>query len=214
MTSANSQPSRLPTVCQQHVADLLASGTRKILGIVAPPGAGKSTLAHVLQVEFGGRVQVVPMDGFHLANSELERLGRRGRKGAPDTFDAAGYINLLRRLKHQSADEVVYAPEFRRDIEEAIAGALPISAQTPLIVTEGNYLLQTEAPWCQVREVIDEIWYLDVPQDLRCDRLLARHMQFGRTHQQAQDWIASTDEPNAVRIAQFRQRADVQIDWV
>jgi len=214
MTHQTPQQPSLPAVCQERVAQLLASGRRKILGIVAPPGAGKSTLAQALQIHLGGLVQVVPMDGFHLANSELARLGRRGRKGAPDTFDAAGYVNLLRRLQHQSADEVVYAPDFRRDIEEAIAGALPIDAQTPLIVTEGNYLLQAEAPWCQVREVVDEIWYLDVPQDLRWDRLLARHMQFGRTRQQALDWIASTDEPNAVRIAQCRQRADVLVDWV
>jgi pantothenate kinase len=214
MTPLSNQQHTLPPVCQQRVAQLLASGTRKILAIAAPPGAGKSMLAQALQNHLGDLVQVVPMDGFHLANSELARLGRRGRKGAPDTFDAAGYVNLLRRLRHQSADEVVYAPDFRRDIEEAIAGALPIDAQTPLIVTEGNYLLQAEAPWCQVREVVDEIWYLDVPQDLRWARLLARHMQFGRTRQQAQDWIASTDEPNAVRIAQCRQQADVLIEWV
>jgi len=214
MTRPDSQLISLPAVCQQRVAHLLASGTRKILGLVAPPGAGKSTLAQALQTHLGELVQVVPMDGFHLANSELERLGRRCRKGAPDTFDAAGYVNLLRRLRHQSADEVVYAPDFRRDIEEAIAGALPIYAHTPLIVTEGNYLLQTEAPWCQVREVVDELWYLDVPQDLRQARLLARHMQFGRTRQEAQDWIASTDEPNAVRIDQCRQQADVLIDWI
>jgi len=214
MTTPTPQQLTLPPVCQQRVGHLLASGTRKILGIVAPPGAGKSTLARALQAEFGDLVQVVPMDGFHLANSELERLGRRGRKGAPDTFDAAGYVNLLRRLQHQPADELVYAPDFRRDIEEAIAGALPIYAQTPLIITEGNYLLQVEEPWCQVREVVDELWYLDVPQDLRWARLLARHMQFGRTRQQAQDWITSTDEPNAVRIAQCRPRADVLIDWI
>jgi pantothenate kinase len=167
-----------------------------------------------LTAQFGAAVQVVPMDGFHLANSELERLGRHSRKGAPDTFDAAGYVNLLRRLKNQAADEVVYAPDYRREIEEGVAGALPISAQTPLIVTEGNYLLLPEAPWNQVPEVVDETWYLAVPQALRIERLLARHMKFGRTRQQGLDWIASTDEPNAVRIAQCQHRADVVVDWV
>jgi pantothenate kinase len=149
------------------------------------------------------------MDGFHLANSELERLGRRARKGAPDTFDAAGYVNLLKRIKAQRpGDEVVYAPDFRREIEEAIAGAIAVLPTTPLIITEGNYLLQDDGPWARVREVTDEVWYLDVPDDLRQARLLARHMQFGRTRQQALDWIASTDEPNALRIAKTRGLAD------
>ncbi|MBK9440805.1 MAG: nucleoside/nucleotide kinase family protein [Comamonadaceae bacterium] len=208
------QPVTLPDICLQRITSLLASGHRKILGIVAPPGAGKSTLAQRLLDQYGGAVQVVPMDGFHLANSELERLGKRSRKGAPDTFDAWGYQGLLRRIKDQAADEVVYAPDFRREIEEAIAGALPVLPDTPLIVTEGNYLLLGDSPWPQVRQALDEIWYLDVPDALRHERLLARHMHFGRSRQQALDWMASTDTPNAVRIAQTRQHADVCVPWV
>jgi len=203
----------LPEACLQRIISLIASGSRKMLGIVAAPGAGKSTLAQALQSQFAEAVQVVPMDGFHLANSELHRLGRRLRKGAPDTFDAAGYVNLLRRIHAQHPDEVVYAPEYRRELEEAIAGAIAVLPQTRLIVTEGNYLLLDDNPWCQLREVLDETWYLDVPEDLRYTRLLARHMRFGRSEQQARDWIASTDEPNAVRIAQGRARADVQLPW-
>lgn len=203
----------LPDLCRQRVTDLLASGRRRLLGIAGAPGAGKSTLAQAIAAQFGDAVQVVPMDGFHLANSELLRLGRRGRKGAPDTFDAAGYVNLLRRLKTQAADEVVYAPDFRREVEEAIAGAIAIHPATALIVTEGNYLLLEDAPWNQLPGVLDETWYLDVPEDLRYARLLARHMHFGRTEQQARDWMASTDAPNALRIAQGRSRADVGVPW-
>jgi pantothenate kinase len=196
------------------VADLLSAGTRQILAIVAPPGTGKSTLAQMLLAHYGDAVQVVPMDGFHLANSELERLGRRSRKGAPDTFDAAGYVNLLQRIKTQrEGDDVVYAPEYRRNIEEAIAGAVAVRAGTRLIITEGNYLLLDDAPWHQVREVVDDTWYLDVPDAVRQARLLARHMQFGRTQQQALDWIASTDEPNALRIALTRQHAKLCVPW-
>lgn len=203
----------LPEACQQRITQLLASGSRKILGIVATPGAGKSTLAQAIQTQWGDVVQVVPMDGFHLANSELLRLGRRNRKGAPDTFDAAGYVNLLRRIRAQRLDEVVYAPEYRREVEEAIAGAIAVLPQTQLILTEGNYLLLEDDPWCQLSDVLDETWYLDVPEDLRYSRLLARHMRFGRTEQQARDWITSTDAPNALRIAQGRARADVQLPW-
>ena len=89
------------------------------------------------------------MDGFHLANVELERLGRRGRKGAPDTFDSAGYVALLRRLLAQADDEIVYAPEFRREIEEPIANAIPVFAPTQLVITEGNYLLLDDGPWAR-----------------------------------------------------------------
>ena len=204
----------LPVVCHQRVADLLSAGTRQILAIVAQPGAGKSTLAQALLALYDDKVQVVPMDGFHLANSELERLGRRSRKGAPDTFDATGYVNLLQRIKHQQpGDAAVYAPEFRREIEEAIASAVAVQASTQLVITEGNYLLLDDAPWQQVRGVVNESWYLDVPHELRQARLLARHMQFGRTHSEALAWIASTDEPNAVRIAQTRQHASLCVPW-
>ena len=204
----------LPTVCLQRMENLLSTGTRQILAIVAQPGAGKSTLAQALLTHYGDAVQVVPMDGFHLANSELDRLGRRSRKGAPDTFDAAGFVNLLQRIKHQQqGDDAVYAPEFRREIEEAIAGAIAVRASTPLVITEGNYLLMDDAPWRQVRDVADESWYLDVPDALRHARLLSRHMHFGRSHSQALDWINSTDEPNAVRVAQTRSHASLCVTW-
>lgn len=203
----------LPGICRQRIAGLLAAGSRRMLGIVAPPGAGKSTLAQSVLAQFGTAVQVVPMDGFHLANTELQRLGRRSRKGAPDTFDATGYVSLLRRLKTQTAPELVYAPEYRRNVEEAIASAIAIEPHTRLIVTEGNYLLLDDAPWCQVQGTLDEVWYLDVAEHLRHQRLLARHIRFGRSREQAIAWIASTDAPNALRIAQTRHKADVFVAW-
>lgn len=202
-------PGTLFPKVRQRITELLAQGQRRMVGIVAEPGAGKSTLAAAIAAEFGAVVQVVPMDGFHLANGELQRLGRASRKGAPDTFDAFGYVNLLRRLRTQASDEVVYAPDFQREIEEPIAGAIAIDTSTPLIVTEGNYLLLDEAPWRQVRQLLDETWFLDVDASVRYVRLLARHMRHGRTRQQALDWIASTDEPNARRIAQTRMHANL-----
>ena len=213
-TSAWSEDHSLPAICQQRIARWLTSGERKILGLVAPPGAGKSTLAETLMAHDPQHVQGVPMDGFHLANCELARLGRQQRKGAPDTFDAAGFVNLLRRLKNQSPSETIYAPEFRRDIEEPIAGALAIAPHTTLVITEGNYLLLDDPHWVQVRAVVDEIWYLDVPDALRRERLLARHMRFGRSRAQALDWMASIDEPNAMRIAQTRQHAHLCVPWL
>jgi pantothenate kinase len=186
---------------------LIASGKRRILGIAAAPGAGKSTLAERLQQALGDQAQVVPMDGFHLANSTLQRLGRAGRKGAPDTFDAAGYVNLLRRIRGQQPGETVYAPEYRRALEEGIAGAIAIEADTPLIITEGNYLLQDDGAWAEVSGVLDETWFLDIDSDVRQQRLLERHMRFGRSKEAALEWIAVTDEPNAQRIESNRHRA-------
>lgn len=190
-----------------RVERLLADGGRKLLGLVGPPGAGKSTVAAALAAALGERAQVVPMDGFHLANVELARLGRAGRKGAPDTFDAAGYAALLQRLRAQRADEIVYAPEFRREIEEPIAGAIAVLPATQLVITEGNYLLMDEGPWAQVAALLDEIWYVEVDDDLRRRRLVERHMRFGRSEADALRWVETTDEPNARRIAATRPRA-------
>ena len=195
-------------------ADLLATlrarlqpGRRFMLGLAGAPGAGKSTVAQALLEAFEGRAVVVPMDGFHLANSELARLGLAGRKGAPCTFDAAGYVALLERLRRRADGATVYAPEFRRDIEEAIAGAIAVPDDVELVITEGNYLLLDEAPWHGVREQLDETWYVDVDPVLRRARLVERHMRFGRSEQAARDWVRDTDEPNARLIEAGRARA-------
>ncbi len=192
-----------------------APGQRRLLGLVGPPGAGKSTVAQAIADVLPAQTQIVPMDGFHLAQAELERLGRAQRKGAHDTFDSAGYVALLQRIRHQRADsdEVIYAPAFRREIEEPIAGAIPVHGATPLIVTEGNYLLLEQGAWAQVRAQLDEVWYVDVDEALRTEWLLQRHVRFGRSLQQARDWVAQTDTPNARLIAATRKRADRVLPW-
>ncbi|OUM04339.1 nucleoside/nucleotide kinase family protein [Variovorax sp. JS1663] len=197
----------IPAHDLSHIEALLADGQRKLLGLVGAPGAGKSTLAQALVQALPGRAQVVPMDGFHLAQAELQRLGRAERKGAPDTFDSAGYAALLRRLREQRAGETVYAPEFRREIEEPISGAIAVLPQTQLVITEGNYLLLDEGPWAEAAPLLDEVWYVEVDDALRLERLVRRHQQFGRSREQALAWVAQTDEPNARRIVATRARA-------
>jgi pantothenate kinase len=191
--------------------ELVADGRRAVLGIAGPPAAGKTTLAEELVAALPApSVAHVPMDGFHLADVELERLGLRDRKGAPDTFDALGYAALLRRL-HEDTDEIVYAPGFERVIEQPIAGAIPIERSARLIVTEGNYLLLDTPRWRTVRPLLSEVWYADLDQDTRMDRLIARHVRFGKPHPAAVEWATGTDELNAALIRATRDRADLVV---
>ena len=198
----------MSAVYRDRVQALLASGQRKILGIAGAPGSGKSTLAQALLEQAGERAVVLPMDGYHLANAELARLGRAMRKGAEDTFDSAGYVHLLARLRQQQADEVIYAPQFLREIEEAIAGSIAIPADTRLIITEGNYLLLDRGHWSRVRPLLDEVWYVEVDPAVRLQRLIARHVQFGRSPEEAEAWVMHSDEINAALIETTRSRAD------
>ena len=195
---------------QPFVSDarrLIAPGQRRILGITGAPGAGKSTLAARLVEALEGQAVLVGLDAFHLSNAELDRLGRRERKGAPDTFDAAGYRNLLRRLRDRS-DPVVYAAEFDRSIEESIACTVPVPREVPLIVTEGNYLLAEVDPWLGTSELLDECWYVEPGEEVRIDRLIARHLRFGRDLAEARSRSLGSDQRNAEFIAGTRERAD------
>lgn len=192
---------------------LVAAGGRRLLGLTGAPGAGKSTTAEALVRALASDAVLVPMDGFHLAEAELHRLGRHERKGALDTFDAAGYVSLLRRLR-EPEPTTVWAPRFDRGIEESIAGAIPVEPTVPLVVTEGNYLLVDSGPWAAVRDLLDEIWYLELPEPVRLARLTARHEAYGRPPEVAAARARGTDQRNAELIATTRDRADLIVDLV
>ncbi len=197
-------------------AHALPRGDRRaVLGIAGAPGSGKSTLAERLVRELNGGVDpwvaYVPMDGFHLADAELDRLGRRDRKGAPDTFDAAGYAALLRRLRQEPDGETVYAPGFERVLEQPLAGAVPVPPSARLVVTEGNYLLLGTGAWGRVRPALDEVWFCEVPEQERIRRLVARHERFGKSPEAARAWTLGPDQRNADLVARTRLRADLVV---
>ncbi|MEU6539236.1 nucleoside/nucleotide kinase family protein [Streptomyces sp. NPDC047000] len=199
---------------------LTGGGRRALLGIAGSPGAGKTTLAGRLVRALNGSgdpwVAHVPMDGFHLADAELDRLGLRDRKGAPETFDAAGYAALLRRLRDGDgsggdAGEVVYAPGFERVLEQPLAGAVPVPPSARLVVTEGNYLLLGTGAWARVRSALDEVWFCELPEPERLRRLIARHEEFGKGHEEAVAWVLRSDQPNADLIEATGDRADLRV---
>jgi pantothenate kinase len=191
----------------------LDGGRRTLLGITGAPGSGKSTFAARLQQEFGPDLAaVVPMDGFHLGNAIINGTPLRQRKGAMDTFDGGGYLSLLRRLRLRD-EAVVYAPEFRRTLDEPVAASIAVPASVPLVITEGNYLLAGVPPWTDVRGQLDEVWFVDTPPDLRLVRLVERHVEFGMERAAAEAWALGPDEANAVLIEATRAGADRIIPW-
>ncbi len=189
----------------ERAVELARSGSRAVLGIAGAPGAGKSTLAQRVVAAVDDRLGAgtavqVPMDGFHLSNAALDALGRHDRKGAADTFDADGYVALVRRLV--AADEdVVWAPDFDRRVDEPVAGSIAVPRATRLVVSEGNYLLDDAAPWSALAGLFTETWFCAVDDDVRLDRLVGRHVRHGRDHDAARTWAVEVDGVNAARVA-------------
>ncbi|MFT7764430.1 nucleoside/nucleotide kinase family protein [Clavibacter tessellarius] len=194
---------------------LVRDGRRAILAIAGSPGAGKTTLARALVARVdalagAGTAAYVPMDGFHLANATLDRLGRHDRKGAIDTFDGWGVLALMRRLRAETGHSV-YAPSFDRAVDEGVAGAIAVEAGARLVVVEGNYLLVDEDPWALLRAEVDEAWFCATPGDERFARLVDRHTTGGRAPDAAEAWALEVDGANAVLIEGTRGRADLVV---
>jgi pantothenate kinase len=180
---------------------------RFVLGLSGAPGAGKSTLAAALASAYG--VPVVPMDGFHRTNAELEAMGRRDAKGAPDTFDAPAYAALVARLH---TGEVVLAPSFDHRLPDPVADAIEVPAAAGLVVTEGNYLLLDRPEWVAVRRHLDAVWHLVTDDAERVERLVRRHIPTGRSEADAREWVRRVDQPNAEVVEAAAVVLDLS-DW-
>jgi len=184
-------------------------GRRILVGICGAPGAGKSTLAAELAQVLGpDTAVVVPMDGFHLATDIIRGTPLLARRGAIDTFDPGSYLSLLRRLRARD-EEVVYAPSFRRGLEEPIAASVGIPRRIPVIITEGNYLLADAPEWRAIRGELDAVWYLDTPAAVRLPRLIGRHVEFGRAQTDAAAFARGSDQANSHLIESTRGAADL-----
>jgi pantothenate kinase len=200
-------PAEVPiSTMLQWVRDLARPGRRVLLGIAGAPGSGKSTLGQLLVDALPGEAVLVGMDGYHFAQEELARLGNAERKGAPDTFDVLGYTQLLTRLRARD-EPVVYAPRFNRDLEEPIGSAVPVAQDVPIVITEGNYLLLDSPGWSAVTGLLDACWFVDPGEEVRLERLIARHIGHGRSPEAARERSTGTDQRNADLVTASRGRA-------
>ncbi|RCW27127.1 fructokinase [Ciceribacter lividus] len=184
---------------------------RFLVAIAGPPGAGKSTVAETLVDALGQRGEtavVLPMDGFHMDNAVLEEKGLLPRKGAPETFDVRGFIDIVRAIR---AGGEVLVPVFDRSREIAIAAARVISPSHRIVVAEGNYLLLDEAPWSGLAGLFDLSVFLDVPEDVLAGRLADRWRGYGLTPAEIAAKVGENDLPNGRRVLRQSRPADLVI---
>jgi len=215
----------MPTLLTDPIVHLhalrAASPTRLLIGLVGVPGAGKTTLAAQIvatmnQSVGAGTAVALGMDGFHLTKAQLalfaDPVAAFARRGAPWTFDAAGFVAALQNVRRAGGVVAASWPGFEHSVGDPIADATVIASTARLVIVEGLYLLHDADGWQDVRGQLDECWYLDTPLPIAMDRLANRHMQaWGFTRLQAEQRIATNDGLNAQLVADSAARADFLI---
>ncbi|CAB4741159.1 MAG: nucleoside/nucleotide kinase family protein [Actinobacteria bacterium] len=186
---------------EQIQSILNGQNPRTMIGIVGKPGAGKSTVVEKIAKRFDPKVvSIIPMDGFHLSNEELIALGRRERKGAPDTFDVVGFTSLIKKVKTENDIDIKF-PIFHREIEASVSDEGLVPKESKVVVIEGNYLFSTEHNWEGVFPLLDHTWFIEIDDEVRIERLIERHIRYGKTPAEAENWSRGSDESNARFIA-------------
>lgn len=204
---ADAIPVQSATDLASWVSERAAGADRYVFGIAGPPGSGKSTLAAQLGIVLDA--PVVAMDGFHLPNDVLRARGLLAVKGAPETFDAGAFLTMVRAIRESS--DTVSCPAFDRTIDAPVADRISVVPGDVVVVVEGNYLLLDRPPWASLLGALDAIAYLDVPDEVRRSRLIARHVEFGRDPVDAAEFVRRSDEANAVLVEASRSRADLLV---
>ncbi|GHC47446.1 nucleoside triphosphate hydrolase [Neogemmobacter tilapiae] len=184
---------------------------RFLTALAGPPGSGKSTMAATVVQALGPGARAVPMDGFHLDDRVLEARGLRSRKGSPETFDAAGFLALVHRLRDEEGEVAI--PIFDRAMELSRAAADIVLQEDRFLVIEGNYLLLNRSPWADLRGLFDLTVMIDVPEAELDRRLLARWAHHGKTPAEARAWIDGNDLPNIRCVQRESGRADISLRW-
>lgn len=201
----------------EAVADVVRAAIpvdrRIVVGVVGAPGAGKSTIAAQVVELLGAVAAILPMDGFHLSQARLVETGRRDRMGAPDTFDVVGFRAILIAIRRGFGDagHSVDAPGFDRALEEAVPGAIQISPEVRCVIVEGNYLLLGTGGWERTAPMFDLTFFVELDQQRRIDRLVARHEKYGKSPEDARTWSLGPDQANADLIQTTAERADYRI---
>ncbi|MCC1491212.1 nucleoside/nucleotide kinase family protein [Cognatishimia sp. F0-27] len=182
---------------------------RRLIALAGPPAAGKSTVSELLLrrlLDTGRSAVLVPMDGFHLDNRLLESRGLLHRKGAPETFDAAGFGHLINRIR--AGESAVY-PVFDRSRDLAIAGAGEVTGDAEFVLVEGNYLLLNRGPWQALASLWDYAIWIDAPRDQLRHRLMQRWRDEGLTEEVAREKVDGNDMPNVDLLLNNRSIADL-----
>ena len=201
----------LELLFEQIQSSLDGQSARTIIGIVGKPGAGKSTVVEEIAKRFDSNtVSIIPMDGFHLSNEELISLGRRERKGAPDTFDVEGFTSLIKKVKINYNIDHTF-PIFHREIEASVDNEGIVPKESRVVVIEGNYLFSTDHNWGGIYSLLDHTWFIEIDDEVRVERLIARHIRYGKTPEEAEAWSRGSDEANARFIASTANRAENRI---
>jgi len=196
----------------EKVVSLSSTKKRVLIAISGPPGAGKSTLAEAVchQLNNSGlSAKIIPMDGFHLDNTKLDEIGLRDKKGAPDTFDAEGFVNLVKKLKDN--ERSVSIPHFNRETDNVAPNQDQVTTEDHILIIEGNYLLLKTEPWSQLKNYFDLTVSINPGIETLRQRLVQRWLDNGHTQEQAEQRALSNDIPNAQTVLNNSSAPDISL---